>query len=51
MWVLNVSYKYRRRTVCNVHGRGIGMQGFRVLFLNLPELGMLQVNLRYFTSK
>lgn len=37
--------------MCNVHGRGIGMQGFWVLFLNLPVLEMLQVNLRYFMSK
>lgn len=27
------------------------MQGCWVLFLNLPALEMLQVNLRYFTSK
>lgn len=37
--------------MCNVHGRGIGMQGSGVLFLNLPALETLQVNLRYFTSK
>lgn len=51
MWVLNVSYKYRRRTVCNVQGRGIGMRGFGVLFLNLPALETLQVNLRCSMSK
>lgn len=38
MWVLNVSYKYRRRTVSNVHGRGIGMQGFWLLFLTCLHL-------------
>lgn len=35
----------------NVHSKAIGTQGSGVLFLNLPALEMLQVNLRYLTSK